>query len=91
MEKDGKRVYTITEEGLKFLDERSDSADEIRSHMRHHWNPKNVGPMGEIMGEVAKLGRSVGPRLRNASPEQLKRISELISKARREIEDILEE
>lgn len=90
-EKDGKRVYTITEEGLEFLEERSDSADEIRSHMKHHWNPKNFGPMGDIMGEVAKLGKFVGPRLRNANPEQLKRISELISEFRREIEAVLEE
>lgn len=90
-EKDSKRVYTITEEGRQFLDERRDSADEVRSHMSHHWNPKNFGPMGEIMREVAKLGKSAGPKIRDASPDQLKRISVLISKARREIEAILEE
>ena len=91
IERDGKRVYTITEEGRQFLVERRDSADEVRSHMRHHWNQKNFGPIGEIMGEVAKLGKSVGSRIRNADPEQLKRISEVISRARREIEAILEE
>ena len=90
-ERDGKRVYTITEEGLQFLDERSDSTDEIRSHMRRHWNPKNFGPIGEIMGEIARLGKSVGPRIRSADPEQLGRIGEVISRARREIETILEE
>ena len=90
-ETDGKRVYTITEEGRQFLVERRDSTDEIRSHMRHHWNPKNIGPVGEIMGEVVKLGKSVEPRIRNAKPEQLHRIGEIISRTRREIEDILEE
>ena len=90
-ERDGKKVYTITAEGNQFLVERRDSADEVRRHMRHHWNPKNIGPVGEIMGEVAKLGKSVGPRIRNAKPEQLHRISEIISRTRREIEDILEE
>jgi len=91
IERDGKKVYTITAEGNEFLVERRDSADEVRSHMRHHWNPKNIGPVGEIMGEVAKLGKSVGPRIRNADPEQLHRISEIISRTRREIEDILGE
>jgi len=91
VERDGKRVYTITEDGRHFLDERRDSADEVRSHMRHHWNPKNFGPIGGIMSEIAKLGKSVGPRIRNADPEQLNRISEVVSRARREIEAILEE
>ena len=90
-ELDGKKVYTITEEGNQFLVERRDSADEVRSHMRHHWNPKNIGPVGEIMGEFAKLGKSVWPRIRNAEPEQLQRISEIISRTRREIEAILGE
>ena len=90
-ERDGKKVYTITEGGRQFLHERRDSAEEIRSHMRHHWNPKKFGPMSEIMSEVSRLGKSVGPRIRNANPEQLERIRELISTTRREIEAILEE
>ena len=90
-ERDGKKVYTITAEGNQFLVERRDSVDEVKRHMRHHWNPKNIGPVGEIMSEVIKLGKSVGPRIRNAKPEQLRRISEIISRTRREIEDILEE
>jgi len=90
-ERDGLRVYTITEEGRHFLDERRDSADAVRSHMRHHWNPKNFSYIGEIMSEIAKLGKLVGPRIRQANPEQSKRISGVISKARQEIEAILEE
>ena len=90
-ERDSKKVYTITEEGRQFLVERRDSADEVRSHMKHRWNPENFGAMGEIMGEVARLGKSVGPRIRDASPEQLKHIGEVVSRARREIEAILEE
>jgi len=90
-ERDGKKVYNITAEGNQFLVERRDSADEVKNHMRHHWNPKNIGPVGEIMGEVAKLGKSVGPRIREADPEKLKRIGEVVSRVRREIEAILEE
>jgi len=91
MEKDSKKVYTITEEGLNFLNEHSASADEVRSHMRHHWNPKNFSHIHEVMGEVAKLGKSVGPRIRKANPKQLKRISEVVSRAHQEIVSILEE
>ena len=90
-ERDGKKIYTITEEGNQFLVEQRDSADEVMNHMRHHWNPKNIGPVGEVMVEIAKLGRSVGPRIRNAKPKQLQRISEIISRTHQEIEDVLKE
>ena len=90
-ERDAKKVYTITDEGRQFLIERGDLADEVRKHMKHHWNPENFGAIGQIMGEVAKLGKSVGPRIRGADPEKLKRIREVVSRARQEIESILEE
>jgi DNA-binding PadR family transcriptional regulator len=90
-ERDGKKIYSISEEGEKFLTERRDSADEVRRYMRHHWNPKNIGPMREVMSEVAHLGRSIGPRIRKAKPEQLERIREIISQTRQQIEGILEE
>ena len=88
-ERDGKRIYTITEEGSQFLVERRDSADEVRSHMRHRWNQKNISAIGEIMGEVAKLGKLVGPRINTTDPEKLKRIKKVISKAHQEVESII--
>lgn len=90
-ERDGKKIYEITEAGRRFLVERRDSADEVRRHMRHHWHRENSPAIGELMGEIARLGKSVGPRLRDANPEQLKRIGEIVSRTRREIEAILEE
>ena len=54
-ERDGKKVYTITAEGRQFLDERSDLADEVRRHMRHHWNPNNFGAFGSYTMVIEKL------------------------------------
>ena len=90
-ERDGKKVYTITEEGLQFLADRKDLADEVKSQMRHHWNPKNIGTIGEMMGEFGKLGRLMGRRLRNVDSEKVRRIREVVSHAYQEIEAILEE
>jgi DNA-binding PadR family transcriptional regulator len=90
-DQDGKKVYTITDEGRKLLSERSDLADEVKIHMRHHWNTANLSPFGEIMSEFARLGQTLGPHIRNTDPEKLKRISRAISSARQEIEKILED
>ena len=89
-ERDGKRVYTITEEGRQFLTERKDLADEVKSQMRQHWNPKNMGLIGQVMGEFGKLGKlMIQPH--NVDAEKIKRIRKVVSLARQEIEAILEE
>ena len=90
-ERDGKKVYTITEEGQQFLTERKDLADEVKNQMRHHWNPKNIVAIGQTMGEFSRLGRLVGRHLRHTDPEKIRRVREIISRAHQEIEAILEE
>ena len=90
-ERDGKKVYSITEGGRQFLAERKDLADEVKSQMRHHWNPENIGAMGQTMRELGKIGRLMSRRLRHADPDKIRRIGEAVSRAYKEIEDILEE
>ena len=89
-EQDGKKFYIITGEGRQFLVERKDLADEVKSQMMHHWNPKNIGAIGKTMAEFHKLGGLMGHRLRHVEPEKMQQIHEVVSRAHREIEAILE-
>ena len=90
-ERDGKKVYAITEQGTGFLKDKEDLADEVRRHMKHHWNPENFDAVKELMGEVRRLGRYVGPRIRKSSPGKIRQIKEVVVKAREKIENLLEE
>jgi DNA-binding PadR family transcriptional regulator len=90
-DRDGKKIYTITDEGRKFLAERKDFADEVKSHMKHHWNPENMGVIMEMMGDLRELGRLMRQRARSVEPDKMKRIREVISRASEEIKTILEE
>jgi len=90
-ERDGKKIYTITEEGSKFLAEQKDFTDEVKSHMRRHWNPENIGIFAEMMAEFGELARMMGHRARRVEPDKMKRIREVISRASQEIKAILEE
>ena len=90
IEQDGKKVYTITDEGRQFLVERKDFAEEIRSHMKHHWNPESIGDMGQVRQKWARLGKLMG-RFRQTDPEKMKRVRDVISRAYDEIEEIMEE
>ncbi len=90
-ERDGKKIYEITQEGQDFLKEQSDVTDHLKSHMKRHWNPDNFETIGRIIGDVSKIKRLLRSRIRNISKEKLKQISGIISNTRQEIEKIVEE
>lgn len=90
-ERDGKRVYSITEEGRQFLIERKDLADGVKSQMRHQWDSKDIGAIGEMMGEFGELGGLLGRRLRYVDSEKIQRVHKIVTRACQEIEAILEE
>lgn len=90
-ERDGKKIYTITEEGLAFLDERKDSADEVRSHMRHRWSFKNIGKMALMMKEYHALEHLLTNVLRSQDTEKMQRARQVLSDAYKEIEAIMAE
>jgi len=90
-ERDGKRVYTITEEGLQFLVERKDLADEVRGQMKHRWSFRNIGRMAMVMKDYHALEHVLGRRLLGVEPEKIQRIREILSGAYKAIDDILAE
>ena len=90
-QQNGKKVYTITDEGRQFLAEREQFAEGIKRQMTACWSPRSTGEAGETMAEFGRMGRLIGQRFRNADPEKMRRIREVISHARGDIEAILEQ
>lgn len=92
-EQDGKRVYTITDEGRRFLGERKAHADGISRHMSDLWGAKGRGEMRDTMVEFRRLARVMHHQHwgRRPDAEKLRRIRGVLSHARDEIEAILEE
>lgn len=79
---DSKKVYTITEEGLKLLEE--------RGQRRFEANPKMAQAL-EIRKSLMKLGAAVKDGVRDGDEKTVKRISEIVNKARRDVYSILAE
>lgn len=93
-EQDGKRIYTITEEGLKFLADQSRTVDDIKDQMKSHWRgwTSELGEQfREVMLEYGEMGRLLGQRVRRMSGEKLRRIGEVLKKASSDIEKIITE
>jgi len=88
---DGRKVYAITDDGLKFSTEREGFTEDIRRHMRDRWSSKGSVELRETMAEIARLGRLVTRRLRTIDAEKMARIREVIARTHADIEEILEQ
>ena len=90
-EQEGKRVYSITEEGRKFLENQSNIADDVRRQMKHKWAFKNIGRMVRVMAEYHALEDLLGGSFRRLDADKAELICGILSRAYHEIESVLQE
>ncbi|MBI4495232.1 MAG: PadR family transcriptional regulator [Chloroflexi bacterium] len=93
VQQDGKKIYTITEEGRRFLAEREQRVEDIWGRASGWCGPglgDEVQEMVHELRDLARLFRRYG-RGRWADPEKLRRIREVVSRACHDIEAILAE
>jgi DNA-binding PadR family transcriptional regulator len=77
---EGKKVYTVTSEGRKMLEESGASPFEANPRMKQ---------ASEMRRSVMKLGAAAMEAVRDGDEETIKRIAEVIGKARKEVYAIL--
>ncbi len=88
---DGKKVYSITEAGLAYLEEHKERAKRHRDRWEAHWGP---GPHGEAWEAVGDLRDTLGEvkravRKSAGDPAKLKEIGAVLEEAATKIRDIL--
>ena len=90
---DGKKVYEITDEGRGFLEENRRSVENIWSRVGGGWDPEVAAGLHEIRHEMMGLGRLFGREMHEGrlDEEKLRRIREVVARAAREIEGILDD
>jgi DNA-binding PadR family transcriptional regulator len=95
LEQDGKRIYTITKEGLRFLDDREETVDKIKEqikvHMKGWWWAENRDEMKEMGRELGRIGRLIARKAQRMDRKKLVQIKEIISHACNDIEAVLEQ
>jgi DNA-binding PadR family transcriptional regulator len=90
-EQDGKKVYSITDEGKKFLRDREETTDRIKGRMRDWWHSGQHEDMRDIIYELRSTGVLLAKKYHNLKPERLARIKEVVNKATGDIRNIIEE
>lgn len=90
-EQEGKKVYSITEAGLKFLDEKSDIADGVRNRMNHRWNFKNVASIAAVMKECRELENLISRGFHNLDNDKAERVRRILSETYQKIDSVIRE
>jgi DNA-binding PadR family transcriptional regulator len=85
---DGKKVYSITPEGLAFLEKREKVASGIKDQMRNSWGSTDMGEMMEIMGDMRRIAQLVGQEFRDADPEKRRRLREVLAQTYNQLKEI---
>jgi DNA-binding PadR family transcriptional regulator len=89
-EKEGKKVYSITDEGREFLEENGDVVDDILDRVSDFTDRFFRAEMKDLSRSFRKLARTTFERgVRWAeNPDALDRIRQVLDQAVRDIEDI---
>ncbi len=90
-QQEGKKVYTITEDGLEFLAKRGKRADDIKRQMAEWWDLSGAGETRDAWHRYREIGHLLRRSFRGATAEELDRVHQIIAKAHRDIEDILKD
>jgi DNA-binding PadR family transcriptional regulator len=87
-QQEGKKVYTITDEGRRYLEEQSSTVDDIRSRIAAGWDAAQRPEVSDLMHEVQQLARALFRQgTRNLQdPDRLKRLREIVARTRAEVE-----
>jgi DNA-binding PadR family transcriptional regulator len=88
-ERDGKKVYTITDEGRKHLGDEKEHIDDIKGRMKDFWGMHNCADFRETLMEFRGLGRMFREHARDLNEDQWKRIREIVHSASGEFTDII--
>ena len=89
-ETEGKKVYSITDEGREFLEENGDLVDDILDRVSEFTDRFFRSEMKDLTGSFRRLAQVTFERgIRWAeTPEQLQKMIEILERAIREVEDI---
>jgi DNA-binding PadR family transcriptional regulator len=87
-QQDGKKVYTITDEGRRYLEEQKTTVDDIRDRIAAGWDAAQRPEVSDLMHEAQQLARALfreGTRSLH-EPDRLKQLRDVVARARAEVE-----
>jgi DNA-binding PadR family transcriptional regulator len=91
VEREGRRIYSITEGGLRFLAENEELGQAIEHRLRAWANPENAESRRRTMREFQRIADVIRFEIRRMDASRLDRVRGVLSRTHQEIQDILGE
>jgi len=88
-ERDGKRVFTISPEGVKFLKEKSQVIEKIQDQMREWWGPHDREEFHESIRELRGVGKLLRQRGQDLTKEKWAEVRKIVGKAAQDVADVI--
>jgi DNA-binding PadR family transcriptional regulator len=88
---EGKKIYTITEAGKKFLNEQQETTDKINGRMRGWWgseNRENLSDLRTSMDHIREIRYFVSHVAIRKDPTKIVKINEILAKAIKDLQEI---
>ncbi|HJQ65558.1 MAG TPA: PadR family transcriptional regulator, partial [Gemmatimonadales bacterium] len=86
---DGKKIYEITDAGLKFLDEHKDTVDDILDRVREAVDQALGGSMADLNQALGRLVKSVYRTGWKAREDEVrKKIADILRRASEEVDAV---
>src|SRR5258708_21030598 len=93
-QQEGKKVYSITEEGRRYLTEQASTIDDIRSRISAGWDAAQRPEVSDLMHELQQLARALfrhGAKGALHDPGRLQKLRDIVARARAEVDALAEE
>ena len=91
IESEGKKVYTITQQGLDFLAEKKDIINSLNVEIKQRWSRKNIRPAAIMMHACEDLRDLLHDSQNSVGEEKAERIIDVLSIAYRKTKSIIDE
>ena len=88
-ERDGKKVFTITPEGLKFLKEKKQVIEKIQEQVREWWGPHDREEFHETVRELRGVGKLLRQRGQELTKEKWSEVRKIVGKAAQDVADLI--
>jgi DNA-binding PadR family transcriptional regulator len=89
VEREGKKVYSITPGGLRYLEEHTELGKVIDERLNSWASPEYADARRRAMREFGRIGDVVRWEIRRFDAAKLERVRAVLARAHQEIEDIL--
>jgi DNA-binding PadR family transcriptional regulator len=93
-QQEGKKVYSITDEGRRYLSEQQPVIEDIRSRVSAGWEAAQRPEVADLMHELQMLARALfrhGTHGTLQDTERLRKLRDILSRARNEIDAMVDE